>query len=554
MASTVDPNLEKLPFGERLLASGLVSRAQLNVALIEQRRTREPIGKILVALGFLTQDQVNAIVFEDAHVERVALRGRRIEAALLRGISLDRLRQLVAVPYERIGDTWKIAVSDPSDVLVADSLAALFPGTRQIVGATRAEILECLREAASLQGSPLAATTTVESSGDAVRALDQLLNEGVTRRATDVHLEPEEKITRARYRVDGVLCAGPAFSLDVAAAVLSRLKLLAGLDISIKRMPQDGRFRHEGPTGSVDCRVSTIPTVYGENAVVRLLDGSHGAARLASLELPPAILADLQRAIAKPYGMVYVVGATGSGKTTSLYALLGSLDAMQRKICTVEDPVEYRLPLARQTQVQPEIGFEFASALRALLRQDPDVILVGETRDTETAEIALRAALTGHLVLSTLHANGAAAAPARLIQMGLDPFLLNSTLSAVLAQTLLRRGCPRCRRAEAPNAAMVRFFSQRGVAPPAQVYRTAGCVDCGHTGFRGRVAAFELLVPNAEIREAISRRASAAEIEAIAIRCGLEPIERAVAQKAASGVTTMEEAARVIGVPEGDLL
>lgn len=540
---------KRRPIGERLLASGDLTRAQLQMALAEHERTREPIGKILISLGLVTQERLDTLVFEDAHVERVQIRGRRIDRALVEGKYLEKLRELCAVPIEKIGNKWTIAVADPSDILVADALSTIFPGARHIVGAARSEILEILRD---LAVGPRAQAAPTDITNDAVVSLNNIFQEALARRATDVHIEPEEKLARVRYRVDGVLVSGPTFTNDSANAIVSRLKIVSGLDISIKRMPQDGRYRFQGPTGPVDGRVSTIPTVHGENAVVRLLDGSQGIPRLSTLELAPNIEKALREAAGRPHGILYIVGATGSGKTTTLYSLLASIDAMQRKVCTVEDPVEYQLPLARQTQVQPEIGFDFATALRALLRQDPDVILVGETRDQETADIALRAALTGHLVMSTLHANRASGAAARLIQMGVDPFLLASTLSAVYAQTLMRRLCEHCKTSAAPGSAAVDFFQFYDIEVPAQIYKSTGCEHCNLTGFRGRCAVGELFIPDQKSVEAIQRKASALELHQIAVERGLVPIERATARKAAIGITSIHEAARVIGHPLAD--
>ncbi|MFN0205761.1 MAG: GspE/PulE family protein [Planctomycetota bacterium] len=546
--SSIPTDTKRRPFGERLLESGLVTRAQLQMALAEQQRTREPIGKILVALGLATQDQVNTILFEDAHVECIRLRGRKIDRSLVEGISLARLRELSAVPIEKAGDTWTIAVADPADIFVADALANIFRGSRRIVGASRSEILESLRDMAT---TPASEAAPMDATKDAIHALDNIFQEALARRATDIHFEPDERLTRIRYRVDGVLISGPTLGNEAAAATLSRLKLLSGLDISIKRMPQDGRFRYQGQTEPVDCRVSTLPTIHGENAVVRILDCSQGAPRLATLDLVPEIEKELRKAAGLPHGILYVAGATGSGKTTTLYALLASIDAMQRKVCTVEDPVEYRLPLARQTQVQPEIGFDFASALRALLRQDPDVILIGETRDQETAEIGLRAALTGHLVMSTLHANRAAAAAARLIQMGVDPFLLASTLSAVYAQTLLRRVCKHCSEFIDPSERDRRFFTSMKMNIPNRIVRAKGCEQCNLTGYHGRTAVGELLLPNVKVIEAIQRKENSIVIHELAVENGLVPLERAAVMKAAEGITTIEEAARVIGADLG---
>lgn len=541
---------ERPMLGERLVANGIVTRAQLDMALSIQKRTGSPIGATLVDLGLTTQQQINSILFEDAGVVETRLSGNPIDRSLVFNIPLDRLRELAAIPIARNADEWTIAVADPSDILVADALSLLFPGTRRIVGASKNEILACLRDLNASNSLPGAEDGG--SSGDAVASLRNIMETALSRRATDIHIEPEEKLTRVRYRVDGVLTMGPTFPGDTANAIISRLKLLSNLDISIKRLPQDGRFRHQTDSGVIDCRVSTIPSLHGENTVVRILDTTQGLPRLSMIQLEPSIERALIEAVAKPHGIIYITGATGSGKTTTLYALLSSIDAMQRKVCTVEDPVEYKLPLARQSQVHAEIGFDFATALRALLRQDPDVILIGETRDSETAGIALRSALTGHMVLSTLHANGVASAAARLVEMGVEPFLLASSLTAIFAQTLLRRVCKQCSTEAVPRDAEAGLLHKLGVTPPALIRTAHGCSACGHSGYRGRCAVGELLVTNPRIVDAIQKKRPAFEIQAIALESGMIPIEQAAAARVVDGITTIAELSRAFGysVPE----
>lgn len=497
------------PLGERLIERGLINRVQLDVALKEQRRTGEKIGRILIGLGFVSEADIAALLFEESGTTMVSLKKTPPDPSLFTGLDEDFLRAHLFVPVARRDGYLTVAMANPDDVYAADQIRKQFGMPIQVLGATREEIVEAMREGFGGGGEKLktALDAGSEDENAAIHIVEGIMHFALDQRATDIHFEPEEKLLRVRYRVDGILVQGENVSSRVGPAVLTRVKILAGLDISEHRLPQDGRFRFQTSSGPVDMRVSALPTVYGENIVIRILDHSGSVPRLDLLGLPDGMTEILKGIVNRPYGMLYVTGPTGSGKSTTLFGLLATVDAMERKICTVEDPVEYRLPLIRQCQVNSEIGFDFAGALRSILRQDPDVILLGETRDTETAQIAVRAALTGHLVLSTLHTNSAVGAIPRLIDMGIDRFLINSSLIGVLAQRLVRLLCPKCKERYPATPEERKWLGSFAPAGELFLYRPKGCTVCKNKGYRGRTAIFELFMIDEEICRLISEGA-----------------------------------------------
>jgi general secretion pathway protein E len=384
------------------------------------------------------------------------------------------------------------------------------------------------------------------SDAPVVRLVGHIVEEAVRLGASDIHIEPYPDLIGLRYRIDGVLRAMPSPPVHLARAIVSRVKILAGLDIAERRLPQDGRVGQAVGGRRIDLRVSTLPTVHGESLVIRILDGAATVRTLSSLGLVAEDEAALRRLVAAPHGLVLVTGPTGSGKTTTLYAALGLLDASLRKVLTVEDPVEIQLPGVNQVQVRPQIGLTFARVLRSMVRQDPDVILVGEMRDRETAEIAVHAALTGHLVLSTLHTNSAAGAVTRLVDMGVEPFLLASTLRGVIGQRLVRTLCPRCRRPAEPDPALAAALAAAGL--PASCHAADGCEACGGTGYAGRLAIVELLLLDEALSRLAGERASAAALEAAARRGGWCSMAEDGLRKVAAGLTSYAEVRRVTDV------
>ncbi len=384
----------------------------------------------------------------------------------------------------------------------------------------------------------------VESSGVIIQLLSRIVHLAVEHAASDVHIEPERDIVRIRFRIDGILREIEKHPISLLESVVSRVKVLAELDITERRRPQDGRFQMTVGEKAIDVRVSTFPTLFGENVSLRLLDKSSIVFGLEQLGMRPEMLATYQKMITSPYGIILVTGPNGSGKTTTLYSTLNIINSVEKNIVTLEDPVEYQLPLIRQTQIDPEAGLTFATGLRALLRQDPDVMLVGEIRDTETGEIAVRAALTGHLVLATLHTNDSVGTLARLTDMGIETVLIASSTIGVLAQRLVRVVCSTCRE---PYEATPELRVQMGVAVGQDVtlYRGRGCDQCGMTGYTGRTGIFELLVPDDALRRLITGRASYEEIAKAARGRGMETLRDDGIAKALQGITTLEEVYRV---------
>jgi general secretion pathway protein E len=383
------------------------------------------------------------------------------------------------------------------------------------------------------------------SDAPVVRLVQRLIGEAIERKASDIHFEPQEAGLCVRYRVDGVLLEVTTEPRTLRAAIVSRLKIMAGLNIAERRLPQDGRIRVTVHGRDTDFRVATAPTLFGESVVLRILDRQEVALDFAALGFEADIVATLRDALSRPYGIVLCTGPTGSGKTTTLYAALRELNTADRKILTVEDPVEYTLAGINQTHVRPQIGYTFAAALRSFLRHDPDVLMVGEIRDRETAEIAIQAALTGHLLLSTLHTNTAAGAITRLLDMGIDDYLLTSTLALVIGQRLVRRLCVTCREPFFADGALAERFSGAGLAAGATLYHARGCPECAGTGYVGRTSILELLTLSPPVRSLVLSRADARTIEEEAVRLGMRTMLRHGVAKALEGTTTLAEVLRV---------
>ncbi|MEZ6197884.1 MAG: GspE/PulE family protein, partial [Planctomycetota bacterium] len=451
--------------------------------------------------------------------------------------------------------TVRLAVADPFDVETSTAVEAKLRRPIEVVVSSRLDLLRAIDSLPSEDRNVDALLSDVSGEEtDAARLLekvspedliDQIAREAARRGATDIHLEPEANILRVRYRIDGVLADGPMIHVQLAAAVVARIKVMSDLDLSERRLPQDGRARIHVDGNPIDWRISVLPTILGENVVIRVLDGKTALLDPRDLGLSQhnhAALLDLCR---RPHGIVLVTGPTGSGKSTTLYSLLRTIDGLKKKIVTVEDPVEYRIPLVRQVQVNPEIDLTFATALRSILRQDPDVILIGEIRDRETAEIAVRAALTGHLVFSTLHTNSALGAIPRLLDMGVDPFLLKSSLIGVLAQRLIRSVCKFCAIEYRPSADELATLGGRDLPESLTLKRAQGCSRCRSTGYSGRTGIHELLLVTETLRGCSFGGDQAGELESAARSTGFRTLREDGLDKALAGLTTLEEIARL---------
>ncbi len=544
------------PLGQFLVEQGHLSSEGLARALEEQRRTNAPLRDLLLKLDLVSEPAILDYYEDQLGIPLMDLTTYALEPEIVRLIPERVARQYHVAPLFKIGNTITVAMADPLDFAAIDEVKQSTGLQVDIVVSPEAQIREVVERHHPLVGGldqfareqslkQVAAEIGArpEEDGPIIRFVNTIVQQGLRDGASDLHFEPDESSFRIRCRVDGVLREVAVQSKTLYPSIVSRVKVMATLDIAERRLPQDGRIRMNVMGRDLDIRVSTFPTIHGENVVMRLLDRSVALIGLEELGLAPEPLGVVRRMIERPNGIVLVTGPTGSGKTTTLYSCIHKINNVERNIVTLEDPVEYHLGSIRQTQVDPDVGLTFARGLRALLRQDPDVILVGEIRDGDTAEIAVRSALTGHLVLSTLHTNDASGAMPRLIDMEIEPFLLSSAMVGVVAQRLVRRVCEKCRGPIEPPAELL---SELGIGPGRRKFvHGAGCRACNGTGYRGRVGIFEVLEVDDRIRGLISSRASAEDLSRAARRAGMKSLREDAVRKAAEGRTTLEEALRV---------
>jgi general secretion pathway protein E len=544
-----------LRLGERLIAKGFISAEDLEKALEIQKDRGDKIGRILVDLGFASMKDVLATLAEQLQLDLVSIQGEPPSAPELEGLSARFLRQARAIPFAMQDSTLILAMADPLDF---ETITAVhrFTGLRtRPVLAAEAEILDAIDRyyadsrpqggaAPGLEGEDSEALADLEqlrdmaSEAPVIRLVNNMIAQAVEKRASDIHIEPFEKEFRVRYRVDGVLYNQDSPPKDLKAAIISRLKLMARLNIAERRLPQDGRIKIKILGREVDLRVSTLPTLYGESVVMRLLDRSAGDFYdLQRLGFDEQMLARMHHFTSLPHGIFLVTGPTGSGKSTTLYSALKRINQPDKKIITIEDPVEYQMDGINQIFVNPQIGLDFATGLRHIVRQDPDVIMVGEIRDRETADIAIRAALTGHFVYSTLHTNDAPSAITRLHDMGVENYLMSSTIVAVLAQRLVRMLCKHCKR----EVGTVRTDTGREIPH----FKGAGCQHCFGLGYSGRMGIFELMELNDRLRELIMQNANAVQLFTAARELGMRTLREDGWLKVEHGMTSAEEVIRV---------
>jgi type IV pilus assembly protein PilB len=532
--------------GDLLLERGLITPQQIEVALAEQKRAYRPLGAILLSLGFVDSASVARLLSEQLGLPLLDATSARPDPLLLSMISASFVREHGALPIAMQGDELLVAMVDPFDPLRVAELREHFKLPLALAVIPEDELSKLVREFLPDKSNRVsellgALEAGAERDGAPIEELAQaLLVDGILRGATDVHIEPEENVARVRYRVDGILGSGENLPRSLVDALISRVKIMARLDISERRRPQDGRIRLKIDRKVFDLRVSTRPVADGENVVLRVLDRSSGAHKLPELGFGSETVAMMERVAKRPHGLFLVTGPTGSGKTTTLYSLLSLVDAMRLNVATIEDPIEYRMPLVRQSQVDPAVGFGFQEGLRALLRQDPDVILVGEIRDGDTAQMAVRASMTGHLVLSTLHTNSAIGAVPRLADLGVDTFLVEDSLIGVLAQRLVRRLCPACSAPMVPDGAMQAWLGSDLGAPRVPV----GCARCAQTGYQGRLAVSELFLPDERMEEALRRGTELPTLRRLALEGGFVPLEEDGKRLVRAGMTSMDEVER----------
>ncbi len=548
-AVTAGEHTERLLLGERLMRDGLISPAQLRTALQEQQRSGEQLGAVLVSMGFMRAETLAEIRADDLGIPFVRLAALTPDPALLAEMPADFARQHGVFPMRREGDTVVVALERPVDILAIDAIKRRFWRHIQVVAAAPRDIASAIRrhlDARAPDGAGTEGANDVEEQGiqdDVVALTDAIIEEGLRHAATDIHVEPEEGLTRVRYRIDGLLEQGESLSREAGAGVMARIKILSDLDITERRLPQDGRIGIQRANGRVDLRVSIMPTCHGENAVLRVLDRSTISLNLDDLGIAGDDRETLQRIIGQSNGMLLVSGPTGSGKTSTLYALLLAVDSLTRKIITIEDPVEYQLPLIRQSQVDPAIDYHFKDGLRSALRQDPDVILVGEIRDQETADTALKASLTGHLVLSSIHTNSAVGVITRLLDLGVDRYLLGSSLTGAMAQRLVRRVCGSCGVERAPTPIEATFL---GAGAASRMVREGkGCRACRGTGYSGRLALYEIFLVDLACQDILAKGGGEHELAAYGRQQGARSLADDGRAKVLAGLTTVPEVLRV---------
>jgi len=562
--------------GDLLVAEGLITDAQLRAALGDQKGKADKLGSVLVRTGAITEEQLIGFLSRQYGIPSITLTNLDIDAETLRLVPPHIAKKYEVLPVKRIGGTLTLAMSDPTNVFALDDIA--FMTNLQIlpVVAPQAAIRRALdKNYEAAQPTSSMSDMMSEITGDAsnvevvedeqagaqvdvfelkesadeapvVKLVNMVLVDAIRKGASDLHWEPYEKTFRVRFRIDGVLHEMLSPPKRLEPAIISRLKIMSNLDISERRLPQDGRIKLRYGAREIDFRVSILPTIFGEKAVLRILDKEALQLDMTKLGFDTWSYEKFGHAIHQPYGMVLITGPTGSGKTTTLYSAISTINSPEHNIMTAEDPVEYNLKGVNQVQINEGVGRTFAAALRSFLRQDPDVILVGETRDLETAQISIRAALTGHLVFSTLHTNDCPSTIARLLDMGIPSFLVASSLLLVLAQRLGRKVCKQCREPyDADEESLVQYGHVPTGKGKMQFYKGKGCATCNFTGMKGRVAIYEVMPVGEELRSAILKNASTAELRAIAETAGMRSLRQAGLMKVIEGTTTIEEVLRV---------
>ncbi|MCF6338393.1 MAG: GspE/PulE family protein [Gammaproteobacteria bacterium] len=561
--------IKRIRLGDLLVEHKLISEGQLIAALNEQKKSGHKLGRVLIENGYVKEDDVLNLLSRQLNVPFVDLSIFQFKSDIVNKIPETAARRFRALALEDTPDGLLVGMADPTNIFAYDDLVRVIKGPIKVAVVKEGDLVAAIdkvyQHGTEIQNLAteigedmvenvfdLAALDKIVSQSDApvVRLIETIFEEAMATNASDIHIEPDETVLRIRRRIDGVLYEQVMDEKAIVPALVSRLKLMASLDIAERRLPQDGRFNIKLKNKAVDVRFSTMPTQYGEAVVMRLLDHSTGVQGLNQIGLSDDIRIRLEKAIHRPHGLLLVTGPTGSGKTTTLYAALNELNTPEKKIITVEDPVEYRLPRINQVQINQKVGLDFARVLRSALRQDPDIILVGEIRDQETAEIALRASITGHLVMSTLHTNDAISTALRLIDMGVEGFLVASAVHAIIAQRLVRRICDKCTAAHALDAGQLAWLKAavgEERAAKMKFQHSTGCPACGHTGYHGRAAVHEMLDITSELADAL-RHQDYAEFKkhALAQEQFTPLLENSLAL-AEQGVTSIDEVIRISG-------
>jgi len=554
---------EKL--GQILLTAGLITEEQLEKAIEIQKKEGNRLGETLINLGIVTEKDIVIAMAKQLSIPYASYAKGLLKPAenqdLAKLVPEDYARKNMLLPISRHINSLTVAFMDPLDLITIDNLKRMTSCDINPIIAAKSDLQRAIDEFYGKEDLLKSAVsdsyeieefkTEKDTEGDlslddliaraeeapVIKLVDLVLMQAIKDRASDIHIEPCKNKITIRYRIDGVLYEIPPPAKNLLPAIISRVKILSNLDIAERRLPQDGVFFVKVDNKGIDIRVSTIPAIFGEKVVMRILDKSSTPLNLGDLGFDPEELGSFKKAIISPHGLVLITGPTGSGKTTTLYAALNEIKTPRKNITTVEDPVEYKLDGINQVQIKPSIGFTFASALRAFLRQDPDIIMVGEVRDLETAQICIRASLTGHLVLSTLHTNDAPSAISRLIDIGLEPYLISSSLIMVGAQRLIRRLCPECKEAYETTSSLVKDFGIK----QELLYKPKGCDYCSHTGYRGRIAIYEIILMNDQLRELVTKGAPLGEIKNKVRGMGTRSLLNSGIKKVEGGITSIEE-------------
>lgn len=556
----------KKSLGESLVDEGIITKEELLQAQKEEKRTGLGLRTVLVKIGLIEEEDLVTFLSKKLKVPKIELNNYIIDPETVELVSEELARKHGVIPVLKIGDRLTCAMIDPWNVFAIDELRMRTNLIIEPAVATESEIKKAQNEHYGAKGSMEDILNAIEkerpdvaSAGETldvkrlegvaeeplvVRLVNMIIMKAVQQRASDIHIEPEENELKTRFRIDGMLHEVESAPKHLQSAIVSRIKIMASLDIAERRIPQDGRFDINMGGQKIDVRVSCMPTIYGENVVLRLLDVSTALLDLKDLGFSKEILAKYERLISRPHGIILVTGPTGSGKTTTLYASLNKINTVEKNIITIEDPVEYKLAGVRQIQINPKVKLTFANGLRSILRQDPNVIMVGEIRDQETAEIAVHAALTGHLVFSTLHTNDAAGAITRLIDIGAEPFLLSSALIGVLAQRLVRMICKDCAQVYVPTKEALEDIGL-DESRKIKFYRGRGCSRCMDSGYRGRIGIFELMIMDDKMRNLVVSKASSGTIKKEALSSGTVALLDDGIRKIEEGLTTVEEVLRV---------
>ncbi len=560
----VPDKIKKKLLGEYLVETGLVTEAQVEKALAEQKKAGARLGQTLMELGYLKEDDLIVALAQQLNLAHIDISSYILKPEVVNLIPEEIARRYELIALEKVSDNLSIAMTDPLNVFAIDEVQKLTSCRIEPVICSRLALFMVFdefyqktprkqktkmpspvaqRKAPPAQAEPRESMAAVDGQ-EIIELVDNIIRLAVSERATDIHIEPDDQQVRVRCRVDGFLREMKTFSKEIQLPMVSRIKVLAGMDIAEKRIPQDGRFHFKVKDKNLDLRVSTLPTVLGEKVVMRLLDKSMILIKLGALGFSDEILKQFEELIRRPYGMILVTGPTSSGKTTTLYSAINMINTIEKNILTVEDPVEYRLERVNQVQVNPRAGLTFATGLRAFLRQDPNVIMIGEIRDLETAEIAVQSSLTGHLVFSTIHTNNAPATITRLIDMKVESFLVAAAVVGVLAQRLIRTICPNCKEKFKPPPDLIKSLDFPELESEHEFYKGKGCEACKGSGYLGRIGIYELMMINDQIKELILKNASTEDLTRQAKQSGMDTLRTDGLKKVLKGMTTIDEVLR----------